>query len=561
MFFLNIHMSFMGLHCSFICLSIFFHIDVIVLKQKHSCAICLWLFHVLSITLALFQHCQMRLFWWKHWRTSPFDPQDFLVTSSEQRFFPLMYFYCWNDWNVPYTLRCGSAFLPMLIPRENSEAGRCDNNSARHPKSQNREKRCPVSCNLVMSSVESCRVICRLTMTSHVVSRCITSHDSVEGSGGSFWHLRWSCSYARSLGATGGCDSNAVVTLALVTLSGAMLALCHMAKPMSWSVLETQIVIQSILFQPLSEYVCLFDKRHCRKDAISMKLITMAQTKLKPCHYRLFQRGARLRMQTGDIVERWLSDIGQLQLRIGHCLVDARCGGFWSDFEYGGCGPWDVMGWIQMATMAFVQVVSDFGRFWALNLLNVATRIANPCDVTWALAFQLQADSISDDSIQVMGGSPLQLVAAARLSESPGISCAITWGIQVIQVTIRDMEGRVRWVHGEHTGWLSRLSRLNWVECNLQQGKAKSNCVKQNPWQHLQHLTTFLQRASFLYRFCIDFAMVAEVVIHGAAAALRQSGAGPMDVQAQRAQRHRFGGLLTSHDWVMTATIFIKFPL
>lgn len=80
-----------------------------------------------------------------------------------------------------------------------------------------------------------------------------------------------------------------------------------------------------------------------------------------------------------------------------------------------------------MATMAFVQVVSDFGRFWALNLLNVATRIANPCDVTWALAFQLQADSISDDSIQVMGGSPLQLVAAlARLSESPGISCAIT---------------------------------------------------------------------------------------------------------------------------------------
>ena len=56
---------------------------------------------------------------------------------------------------------------------------------------------------------------------------------------------------------------------------------------------------------------------------------------------------------------------------------------------------------------------------------------------------------------------------------------------------------------------------------------------------------------SFLYRFCIDFAMVAEVVIHGAAAALRQSGAGPMDVQAQRvqrAQRHRFGGLLTSHD-------------
>jgi len=45
--------------------------------------------------------------------------------------------------------------------------------------------------------------------------------------------------------------------------------------------------------------------------------------------------------------------------------------------------------------------------------------------------------------------------------------------------------------------------------------------------------------------------MVAEVVIHGAAAALRQSGAGPMDVQAQRvqrAQRHRFGGLLTSHD-------------
>ena len=85
------------------------------------------------------------------------------------------------------------------------------------------------------------------------------------------------------------------------------------------------------------------------------------------------------------------------------------------------------MGWIQMATMAFVQVVSDFGRFWALNLLNVATRIANPCDVTWALAFQLQADSISDDSIQVMGGSPLQLVAAlARLSESPGISCAIT---------------------------------------------------------------------------------------------------------------------------------------
>ena len=58
----------------------------------------------------------------------------------------------------------------MLIPHENSEAGRCDNNSARHPKSQNREKRCPVSCNLVMSSVESCRVICRLT-TSHVVSR------------------------------------------------------------------------------------------------------------------------------------------------------------------------------------------------------------------------------------------------------------------------------------------------------------------------------------------------------------------------------------------------------
>lgn len=67
--------------------------------------------------------------------------------------------------------------------------------------------------------------------------------------------------------------------------------------------METQSVIQSILFQPLSEYVCLFDKRHCREDAISMKLITMAQTKLKPCHYRLSNAVQRLRMQTGDIVE------------------------------------------------------------------------------------------------------------------------------------------------------------------------------------------------------------------------------------------------------------------
>ena len=168
----------------------------------------------------------------------------------------------------------------MLIPRENSEAGRCDNNSARHPKSQNREKRCPVSCNLVMSSVE-CRVICRLTMTSHVVSR----RDS-----------RRTIPWKAAAEVFGTSDDTSDAVWGYVGLVP--------AKPMSWSVLETQIVIQSILFQPLSEYVCLFDKRHCRKDAISMKLITMAQTKLKPCHYRLFQRGARLRMQTGDIVER-----------------------------------------------------------------------------------------------------------------------------------------------------------------------------------------------------------------------------------------------------------------